>query len=304
MFALAACARASINAQPDPLTHDAHSQLISDYETLVPHISPSRSPYILWHPDLHASNIITTDTTRPCKLTGIIDWQGAIVAPYYTQLDPPMAFTAEEHPLVDSSLENGPELSSGVDALPDEQKRLAHLAHRRAWRQKLHEILVRDQDPVLADDLYSPMGVAPKRAMTSPAVAITRGTTEGLAFIRHSFLTSRRLWGLSVGVDENGAPLKPFPLDISDADEQRVEEEWVRHRSDASMADKLLQSLGIPWDGDGIVDVDEYEVAMCAAEEARQAVLDGATTQEERDRLERAWPLQDGKVSLTAELCC
>ena len=49
------------------------------------------------------------------------------------------------------------------------------------------------------------MGVAPKRAMTSPAVAITHSRMEGLAFIRHSFLTSRRLWGLTVGVDENGA---------------------------------------------------------------------------------------------------
>jgi len=93
--------------------------------------------------------------------------------------------------------------------------------------------------------------------MTSPAVAITRGTTEGLAFIRHSFLTSRRLWGLSVGVDENGTPLEPFPLDISDADEQKTEKEWARLRSDASMADGLLQSLGIPWDGEGIVGVDD-----------------------------------------------
>ena len=75
---------------------------------------------------------------------------------------------------------------------------------------------MRDQDSMLADDLYGPMGVVPKRAITSPAVAITRGPTEGLAWIRHSFLTSRHLWGLMVGVDANGTSLSPFPLDISD----------------------------------------------------------------------------------------
>ena len=81
MFALAACARASINAQPDPLTHDAYCHLLLDYEKLVPHIAPSRSPYGLWHPDLHASNIIVTETTRSCKLTGMIDWQGTLLLP-------------------------------------------------------------------------------------------------------------------------------------------------------------------------------------------------------------------------------
>jgi len=94
-----------------------------------------------------------------------------------------------------SLLEDGPELAAEVDALHDDQKRLAQLAYHRAVRQELYEILMRDQDSMLADDLYGPMGVVPKRAITSPAVAITRGTTEGLACIRHSFLTSRRLWG-------------------------------------------------------------------------------------------------------------
>jgi hypothetical protein len=163
---------------------------------------------------------------------------------------------------------------------------------------------MRDQDPLLADDFYGPMGILPKWTMTSPAFAISRGTVEGLAIIRHSFLTSRRLWGLSVGVDANGAPLAPFPLDISDADEQKTEQAYARLRSDASMADELLRSLRVPLNGEGIVDVDDYEVAKHAAEEARQAVLGGATSQEEGDHLQGAWPWQDGKVSLTAELCC
>ena len=145
--------------------------------------------------------------------------------------------------MVDSLLEDGPELAAEVDALHDDQKRLAQLAYRRVLRQKLYEILMRNQDSVLADDLYGPMGVVPKRAITSPAVAITRGMTEGLACICHSFLTSRRLWGLTVGVDANGTPLSPFPLDISDTNEQKTEEEFAWLRFDASTTNELLQSL-------------------------------------------------------------
>ena len=83
-------------------------------------------------------------------MTDIIDWQGAVIAPYYSQLALPLA--SEEHPLVDSLLEDRPELAAEVDALHDDQKRLAQLAYCPALRQKLYEILMRDQDSMLADE--------------------------------------------------------------------------------------------------------------------------------------------------------
>ncbi|KIM43715.1 hypothetical protein M413DRAFT_387255 [Hebeloma cylindrosporum] len=305
MFALAACARASISASPDPSTDDEYLRLISVYESMVPHIAPLRTEYILAHPDLHASNIITTETTDPCKITGIIDWQGALIAPYYAQLSTPPAFASEEFPVFDDTPEHGPELPEGVDDLPAKEKQLAHLAHRRLRRQWLYEVRMREYNPFLADHLYNLMtGVVAMRMVTYPGIHITRGRVEGLAFLQNSFLISRKVWNLSVGVDENGAPLVPCPLDISEADEQRISEECERVRLEVSMADEVLQSLQIPRDAEGMVGVDDYEAAKVAVEEARQAILGNATSQEERDRLERAWPLQDGKFSLMAERCC
>ncbi|TFY73977.1 hypothetical protein EWM64_g10035 [Hericium alpestre] len=264
------CARLSIDAHSDPPTHDAYCRLISDYEKLIPHIAPKHSSYILWHPDLHASNILITDTPPSCKLTGIIDWQGATVAPYYLQLDIPPAYTAEEHTLVNSSHEDGPELSSDVNDLDDEQQRRAHLAHRHALRQRLHEIFMHDQDPELAEEF---------------------------------FLTCRAVWSAAVGVDEDRAPLVPFPIEINDADERQIKEEWSTIRRDASMCDELLQRLGIPLDGEGIVDAGQYEAAKHAVEDAKEAAINDAPSQCEKERIANVWPLQDGKVSLTAESC-
>lgn len=39
-------------------------------------------------------------------------------------------------------------------------------------------------------------------------------------------------------------------------------------------------------------------------EEAKQAALHDASIAKERERVAEAWPLQDCKVSLTAEVCC
>ncbi|KAJ3552121.1 hypothetical protein NM688_g4320 [Phlebia brevispora] len=70
------------------------------------------------------------------------------------------------------------------------------------------------------------------------------------------------------------------------------------------MGNEVLEELGISLDVEGFVSVGNYEQAKCRIEEARQATLDAAPSLEERDRIAKAWPLQDGKICLTAEPCC
>lgn len=166
MQAMAACARTTADAVADKLERDEYHQLILAYEALIPHLAPpGHKPLILWHPDLHASNIIVTEATTPCKLTGIIDWQGTVVGTDYMQACVPPAYVAEEHPLVDCSHEEGPRLVEEYNALDDEdeQKHLASLAYRRAWRQKCHEIQIQSTDEYLAEQFYGPLGFLPKR---------------------------------------------------------------------------------------------------------------------------------------------
>ena len=205
MFALAACARASLDAQPNTPAHDEYRRLIADYETLVPHVIPKGLSYVLWHPDLHAGNIIVTETTER-ELEGIIDWQGALVAPSYVQVACPPAYIAKGHPLIEYSDDGSPELAPDVAALNDEQRRLAEHACRHAWRQSIYQYLLWDFDHKLAF-LSCTHGAA-----ASLAMAITRGALEGLGFIRQSFLQARAVW--DAHPDSNGLPQRPFPLNV------------------------------------------------------------------------------------------
>ncbi|KAI0354270.1 hypothetical protein OH77DRAFT_1482176 [Trametes cingulata] len=302
LLALAACARASADVHPDTAFREEYYRLISDYEKLVPYLAPRRVPFILWHPDFHARNIIVT-AEKPHQLSGIIDWQSAVVAPDYMQLCIPPAYTSEDHPLVQWSDEDGPTLSPEVSALSDDQKRLAHLAYRQAERRMLHELLMRQRDPALAEQLHGNPDVDVKRLASSPAVAITRGNAEGLGFVGRSLLDCRLLWAHVVGVDSSGQPRVPFPIQFSEADEARIEAEWSTLLHEESICDELFERLGIEPGSEGAVRADEYEKAKQAAEEAMQAALDAAPTQEERERVAEAWPLQDGKLSLNAESC-
>ena len=114
------------------------------------------------------------------------------------------------------------------------------------------------------------MGIQPKRALVSPAVAITRGDVERLLLIHVTFLSCRALWEFSVGKDENGEPLVPFPVTITEADEARIQGEWEAIQRDASMCNELLARLDIPLDGEGVVKAENYEAAKCAIEEAKE----------------------------------
>ena len=117
-------------------------------------------------------------------------------------------------------------------------------------------------------------------------------------------MVAREAWRFWVGSDENGVSLEPFPIDISGAEAERIDEEAARRAGEACACDELLEHLSISPDHEGLVDAEQYEAAKRAVELAKHAALDAALTQEEKDLIEKAWPLQDGKVSLTAEVCC
>lgn len=70
------------------------------------------------------------------------------------------------------------------------------------------------------------------------------------------------------------------------------------------MCNEILERLGSPLDGEGLVDADTYDKARRVVEGAKRAALDAAPYTEERECIAEAWPLQDGKASRTAEVCC
>ena len=105
MYGIGKCAQAVVDADKAMRMQDreVYYGLISNYEKLVPHLAPQDVRYVLWHPDIEAQDILVTNTTHPRKVTGILNWCSALVAPHYTNITTPSAYDAEDHPLIDSS---------------------------------------------------------------------------------------------------------------------------------------------------------------------------------------------------------
>ncbi|KAI0761164.1 hypothetical protein BD413DRAFT_647760, partial [Trametes elegans] len=308
MRSRAACARASIQTNLHNPTRSVYSRLISEFENLIPHLAPAHLPHILWHPNLSADEILVTQTkdAQAHQLSGIIDWQGATVSPAYEHIRVPPAFSAadvEGHPLLDFSGGDEPRLGPQVPYLDVQQRRLADALLRRAQRAKAHEVRVRTRDPALWREMYSPKGAtAQQRVAAAPASVIMDGVEASVPLLEHTFVVCRRLWDRLVGVDEHGAPRAPFPLEISQADERRILEEVERVQYDAAVINDVIESLGVLVGNEGAVDADKYDDVQHALEEGKQALLSMVPPQD-RERLEKAWPFQEGKTSLGADLC-
>ncbi|KAI5887698.1 uncharacterized protein SCHCODRAFT_02752110 [Schizophyllum commune H4-8] len=306
MDAVGKCARACIDAGLEDDPNGTYQGLISKYEKLVPFIAPLRMAVSLWHPDLHSSNIIIDESGEQPSISGIIDWQGSVVAPYYRQFRVPPAYQVDEGTeLVVHGPGTPPKLADSYDKLsPEEQERAQHIL-RRAWRAFTHEVFLQHHDEQLARDLYSlDGGASTLRLTTMPSSAITAGSHyEALLYARWSMKMVWDVWIPIVGKSEDGGPTIPFPFPFTQDEAQRIDEELQSYQHAESICDGILTRFGINPESEGLVEADKYEETKKAVEAALQAALDGAPSAGERDRLAEVWPLRDGKVSLTAERC-
>ncbi|KAL1739939.1 kinase-like domain-containing protein [Schizophyllum fasciatum] len=304
MAALGECARASIDAGLEPDPDGVYRDLVAKYEKLLPSIAPPRTAINLWHPDFHAGNIIIDENVEAPTVNGIIDWQGAVAAPYYQQFQIPADYNFDEDAeLVIYMPGYAPIFAEGHEDLSPEEKDRADRHLRYAWRAYMHQAFMGMKDERLAKDLYEEDGSANfLRLATLPAATITRGS-RGSSYIRRSFKVVRDLWKPLVGIDDSDNPVIPFPFPLSEADEPAVDEEIEQFPQALSIYRGFLARFDMRPEGEGLVKAELYEEAKMAADTALQAALDSASSPEERERIREAWPLQDGKHSYGAERC-
>jgi hypothetical protein len=85
----------SYRATEDPESPESFISLLEQYLEIASHLVPRAasadilSP-TLWHPDLHRDNLFVDPDTN--KITCIIDWQSAVVAPLFLQSGVPRMF--------------------------------------------------------------------------------------------------------------------------------------------------------------------------------------------------------------------
>ncbi|KAJ3543353.1 hypothetical protein NMY22_g3172 [Coprinellus aureogranulatus] len=304
--ALASCARACAYTMDDPKARDDYHRMISDFEVLAPHLLPERPPLTLWHPDWHSGNIIVSEPAKSCRLQGLIDWQGASVAPHLSHVEPPKAFLPKKHPLVDPETA---EWLPGVDPekLSPLDKLKADSTIRSMLRTGVYQDYIRTVDPGLFELFWGEKSAYTMSIAAAPLEAITRGDLHGLVEIQRGFRCSHRAWKRLVGVDEAGDSRVPWPLH----DPVYQEEPFGSAVSDEEKLEDIcndaLRSLGLTPDITSPIDNRWFNTAKAALDEAKRKAFADAP-EEKKEFLEAAWPIRDGPVqdrrrSPTLQLC-
>ncbi|KAJ3520469.1 hypothetical protein NMY22_g12745 [Coprinellus aureogranulatus] len=269
---------------------------------------------MLWHPDMHANNIIVSKPgIKPCRLRGVIDWQGASVSPDFLEVKVPDAYDAPEpltHPLVhfDRDSHIRPDFKSDVDldAIDPVDKRLAELNIRSIERTSLYQQWLRDRDPELFEAFWGEKSTADMLQATAPLFTITSADIWGLGCVRAGFQQAYEGWSLLVGEDDNGYPLVPYPLPAPELDEKYVEMQKMQQDANEACEFVLRDKFNLHQVVNASIDVELFDEVEETLDRLKQTVIDesDSMTQQELDAFrEEVWPIREGKLSFATETC-
>ncbi len=140
-FAIPSFTDSALSCLPQQSNVSEHLRDLEYYTQMIPFLVPgveSLSTSVLWHPNLHANNIMvvekkrTDDGMRQFDIVSILDWQNAWAGPMFLQLDVPdfLQWSDALSPLHDIDLPRDPKDKDESDQkqLQDEHKRA--LIHR------------------------------------------------------------------------------------------------------------------------------------------------------------------------------
>jgi hypothetical protein len=270
--------------RPSRTTKD---KALEDYHKISAHILPkdssSHSP-VLWHPDLHTSNIFV-DPLEPTRITCIIDWQALHAAPLFIQV---------RHPALlefDGPIPEGltlPPLPSNYDALSPQERLEADKLRSVQSLYKLYEIELLEQSKSAGRALQN------RNTLTARITALAGSIfTDGEPILLGYLIKAVEEWKTIVGVGQNGRPLLSCPLSYSEHAKQKqkvAEEKW---KLGVVLMDNLIEDLGVYSGWDGLVNHADYEAMLLTLRECKEHFLQHmAKTAEEREEWMKAWPFE------------
>ncbi|PSR78910.1 hypothetical protein PHLCEN_2v7259 [Hermanssonia centrifuga] len=224
---------------------------------------------VLWHPDISERNIVVPETGA-LNVLGLIDWQHAVVKPYYLQANFPPAFQCEEETLAPTPV-SMPKLPADYDTYTPEKQAIVRRQHRLMMRHKGYEMIVYtitdSQLRVRANWLPARYGRG-----NLPFFAL-RCWGDGIAPLLKCLLQLRERWSEVVG-EAN----LPCPIDFSQIEEEEFSREVSRADRYTSVTMELREYFAIG--ADGLVSPERYD-------ECKQ----------ECERLARLWNEEDTRAA-------
>ena len=264
------------------LPDDALS-LLSKYMKVATYLIPrneEEKSTVLWHPDLHLDNVFVDPTSH--KITAIIDWQSAIVAPLFFQCGVPKMFQ-HSGPVREGWVV--PERPDDFDSLSDERQKQIDDDLESETIHKYYEAQVYKRSP----QHWASFQQKAIPILRKPVWLVT-GAWENrdLFFLRQSLISLAANW------DEI------FPNDIRNCPISFSNEELELHSKEEENMDGIGQLLTMFRDQgvlpvDGMVEPGDYEEAKENSQKFKGIFLGLAKDEEERELFSKLWPYQDSE---------
>jgi hypothetical protein len=266
----------------DPELPEDAIELLARYEQVAPFLAPTTNDEVgatnvLWHPDLHLDNVFVDPESY--LITGIVDWQSAVVAPLFYQSGVHRAFRHYK------TIQEGwvmPVKPGNYDALPpDEQKKIDQDQESETIHQ-YYELQTMKRASLHWDVLQRPS----VSALRKPVWLVT-GVWENrdLFFLRDSLISLVAQWDTIFGEDAKC----PITFLREELEMHAKEEENVEG---VGKMLSLFQDQGV-LPADGIVQPEDYQTAVENCHEYKEVFLDAAQNEDERDLYSKLWPYQE-----------
>jgi hypothetical protein len=263
--------------QNEELPEDGIS-LLEKYLTVSSYLVPQPSDRpssinVLWHPDLHLDNIFVDPDT--CRITRIVDWQSACVAPLFYQSGVPRMC---RHP---GPVREGwvvPGRPEGFKSLSkDEQKQIDDDLESETIH-KYYEAQVYKRAP-----LHWAVLQQPAIPILRKPVWLVTGVWENrdLFFLREALMNITAHWS-------EFFPNTPCPIAFSSDDFELHSKEEENINGVGRMLLLFREQAVLPVDG--MVDPEDYDLARENSRKFKDTFIGLAKDEEERELFRNLWP--------------
>ena len=219
---------------------DAHIRLLDDFLAIIPSVLPPDElcAPVLWHTDLHASNIFVPPEGSP-DILGLIDWQGISVRPLFLQATfaPCVRYQGDSRITIPPGMA-APTLPQDFESYSEVDKEYLKGQERLAVIHKYYETRVMQRNP-----LYFASQTYPHIEYIIPSIlSASRTWYEGMHHLRQVLLDLQDAW-------EEIAPGTPFPIKWDEDKIAKHREAYPGLKEYEERVEKVVDGLQLEGDG-------------------------------------------------------
>ncbi|CAL1693832.1 unnamed protein product [Somion occarium] len=194
---------------------------------------------VLWHEDLHRSNIMMQPSGLP-PVAAVLDWQTVSALPLILQAVSAAYIVYDGDPRIEIVPGNEkPRMPANYDELPPDEKRYLRIQQGLALRWKLYQSFMYQRCPSQWAALHHPY----RPWLTSFMIELFASWFHGVSPLRQILVEIQSEW-------DSIAPGQPFPCPIDETELKRHETEYERTVLYKENVESLRADLGSGFDGE------------------------------------------------------